>query len=89
MQMEIRIQSTDLTEVIKGYIERRLRFALGRFGGRVGQISLRISGNSSGENECRISTELRPFGRVVVQETDTDLFAAIDRATVAVVDCHR
>lgn len=81
MQMDLRIQNTDVAEVLKGYIERRLRFALGRFGDRVGQVSVRITGNASGENECRISTEARPFGRVAVRESDPDLFAAIDRAT--------
>lgn len=81
MHIEFRIQNTDPAEVLKGYIERRLRLALGRFGDRVGQVTIRTSGNASGENECRISTELRPFGRVAVQETDPDLFAAIDRAT--------
>lgn len=81
MHTEFRIQNTDLAEVIKGYIERRLRFAVGRFGDRVGQVSVRITGSASGENECRISTEVRPFGRVAVRETDADLFAAIDRAT--------
>ncbi len=81
MQTDLRIQNTDVAEMLKGYIERRLRFALGRFGDRVGQVSVRITGNASGENECRISTEVRPFGRVAVRETDPDLFAAIDRAT--------
>jgi ribosomal subunit interface protein len=81
MEMQFRIQNTDLSEALKGYIERRLRFALGRFGDRVAQVSVYISGNASSENECRISTELRPFGRVAVQETDSDLFAAIDRCT--------
>jgi len=81
MQVEFRIQNTDTDGVLKGYIERRLRFALGRFGDRVGTVSVRISGNASNDNECWINTELRPFGAVTVQETAADLFAAIDRAT--------
>lgn len=81
MQLDVRIQNTDLVEVVKNYVERRLRFALGRFGDRVGQISVRISANGSAERKCRISTELRPFGRVAVEESDPDLFAAVDRAT--------
>jgi ribosomal subunit interface protein len=80
MQIEFRIQNTDAAEAIRGYIERRLRFGLGRFGSRVRQVTVRIS-SSANETECRITTELRPFGRVAVREVDTDLFAAIDRAT--------
>jgi putative sigma-54 modulation protein len=79
MHIEFRIQNTDPAEVLKGYIERRLRFALGRFGDRVAQVSVRICGNAN-ERECRIATELRPFGRVAVRESDSDLFAAVDRA---------
>lgn len=81
MQLDVRIHNVDVSEIINNYLERRLRFALGRFGERVGNISVRVSRNARTEMECRISTELRPFGRVAVEETDTDLFAAIDRAT--------
>lgn len=79
MHLVFRIQNTDPAEVLKRYIERRLRFALGRFGERVGQVTVRISGKAN-ENECRITTELRPFGRVAVRETDPDLLTAVDRA---------
>lgn len=79
MHVEFRIQNIDPAEVLRGYIERRLRFALGRFGDRVGQVTVRVTG-SGNENECRITTELRPFGRVAVQESDPDLLAAVDRA---------
>ncbi len=81
MHTEYRIQNTDLAEVFKSYIERRLRFALGRFGDRVGSVAIRISGGGTGENGCRISAELRPFGRITVEEKDSDLFVAVDRAT--------
>jgi hypothetical protein len=32
MDADIRILSTDLTEALESYIERRLHFSLGRFG---------------------------------------------------------
>lgn len=80
MQIDFRIQNIDPAGLLKGYIERRLRFALGRFGDRVGHVTVRMSSNAN-EKECRISTELRPFGRVAVRESDPDLFVAVDRAT--------
>ena len=79
MQIGFRIQNADATEALRGYVERRLRFAMGRFGNRVGQVKVHLSRNG-GENECRISAELQPFGRVAVRESHPDLFAAMDRA---------
>ena len=81
MQVAIHNYRADFAEAFRTYVERRLRFALKRFGGRVGQVTVRISANSPAENSCRISTEILPFGRFAVEETDSDLFAAIDRAT--------
>ena len=81
MQIDFRVQNLALVEAVQRYVERRLLFGLGRFGDRVGEVSVRICPIAGGEHQCRISTELRPFGRVAVRETDSDLFAAIDRAT--------
>ncbi len=81
MRVAMRINNTDLSETFRSYVERRLRFALGRFGSRVGEVTVRISGDGPAEMRCRIDSEIRPFGRVAVEESDADLFAAIDRAT--------
>ncbi|HWR16802.1 MAG TPA: HPF/RaiA family ribosome-associated protein [Terriglobales bacterium] len=81
MQTIVRINEAELAEVFKSYVERRLRFALGRFGSRVGQITVRITGGGREEHRCRISAEVLPFGRVAVEEADMDLFSALDRAT--------
>jgi ribosomal subunit interface protein len=80
MQVEVRTVNTDTADVLRGYIERRLRFALGRYGERVGRVSVTISRNGNGEASCRISSHIIPFGRVGVRESDADLFLAIDRA---------
>ena len=82
MRVATHIADTDhLAEALKSYVERRLHFALARFGVRVGQVTVRIGTNGPAENRCCISTEVLPFGRVAVEESDSDLFAAIDRAT--------
>ena len=81
MHIAMHINDVGLAEAFNSYVERRLRFGLGRFGSRVGQVTVRIGEDGPGECECRISTELLPFGRVAVEEKDPDLFAAIDRAT--------
>ena len=79
LQLDVRLREGDLTDFLHTYIDRRLRFSLSRFGERIAQISVRIS--RSRQNDCRIAVELRPFGRVAVQESGPDLFVAIDRAT--------
>lgn len=81
MYVSTRINDADLAEAFKTHVERRLRFSLGRFGGRVGQVIVRIEGEGRTGKSCRISTEVLPFGRVEVHESGPDLFAAIDRAT--------
>jgi putative sigma-54 modulation protein len=81
MQVAMHVNDADLCEAFKSYVERRLRFALGRFGGRVGQVTVRVGADGRAASRCRISTEVLPFGRVAVEESDPDLFAAIDRAT--------
>ncbi len=81
MQVGMHISEADLAAALKSYVERRLHFALGRYGGRVGQVTVRIGTEGPAETQCRISAEILPFGRVAVEESDPDLFAAIDRAT--------
>jgi ribosome-associated translation inhibitor RaiA len=81
MKVELRIVNTAIAEVLRGYVERRLRFALGHLGEGVSPVSVTVSRNAGGEANCRISSHIVPFGEVGVRETDRDLFSAIDRAT--------
>ncbi len=81
MQARMHVDGADLTGAFQNYIGRRLRFALGRFGDRVGQVTVRVRTEGRLGNQCRVSAEILPFGQVAVEESDFDLFAAIDRAT--------
>jgi putative sigma-54 modulation protein len=81
MQIAMHNYRADLVTAFTLYVERRVRFALGRFGGRVGKVEVRICADNPVENRCRISVEILPFGRIAVEECDSDLFAAIDHAT--------
>ena|SRR5690348_15019474 len=80
MQLRINVNDADASDAIRSYVERRLRFALSRFGQRVGQITVRIRPEGPSGNSCRIRAEVVPFGQVVVEQNDSDLFMAIDRA---------
>lgn len=86
MDADIRILSTDLTEALQSYIERRLLFSLGRFGRRVGRVRVRISDVNSvrggADQACHVSAELLPSGTTLIQQAvDANLYAAIGRAT--------
>lgn len=88
MRVELRVRNIDLANALREYIERRLDFALGRFGERVGRVRVKISGLNGSRggtaSSCRISADLRPFGRVALQETHLDLYTAIDKAVTRV-----
>jgi len=89
MNADIRILSTDLRDALLSYIERRLHFSLGRFGKRVGRVTVRItdvSGLRGGADKaCHVSAELLPSGETLIQEAvDSNLYTAIGRATEGV-----
>ena len=85
MQLTLQVRNSDLAGALRGYIDRRLRFALSRFGDHVGRVVVKISGlnGSRGGTRkgCHIAVDMKPVGRVVAHETDLDLYVAIDRAT--------
>jgi ribosome hibernation promoting factor len=81
MHVRLNADDADASNAIRGYVERRLRLVLSRFGARVGHITVRIRADGPSANHCKIVAELVPFGQVVVDQADHDLFIAIDRAT--------
>lgn len=93
MEVEVRIQGTDLADAIRRYAARRIQFALGRFAPRVGRVVVRISdvnGARGGVDQCcHISVERPPKGQVVLEQVDADLFVAIDRACARIGEAFR
>ena len=71
MNLEIRGEKYAVSEELQTHIERRLRFALGRFDGRIGRVTVRISdvnGPRGGiDKRCRIEVSLIPRGVVRVE----------------------
>src|SRR5689334_3674842 len=80
MQLSMHVNDTGLAEAVKTYTERRLRFALARFGAKVGHVVIRITAHGRTVTRCWISAEVLPFGEVTAEESSADLFAAIDSA---------
>jgi len=84
MRITVRAVGVELDDGLRRYVERRLMFALGRFGGRVASARVRLEGlNGSPRRRgkrCSVAARLRGAGHVNVEDTDGDLYPAIDRA---------
>jgi len=85
MKVTVRTLGMEPTEAIGSHAERRVQFAIGRFGARIGAVSVRL-GDANGprggcDKTCRLVATVEGAGQVVVEDEDPDLYAAIDRAT--------
>jgi ribosome-associated translation inhibitor RaiA len=80
----VRAVGVDVSDRLKRYLDRRLLFALGRFGQRVTAVRIWLSdvnGPKGGtDKKCTIAARLRGAGEVRIEEVGTGLCAAIDCA---------
>ena len=84
MRLQMRGRRSDWTEPLRQHAERRLHFALSRFTRSVGLVTvdLRTVAGAPGrlDKTCRIAANLSPKGRILIEATHIDPFAAINRA---------
>jgi len=82
--ISVRGDGIDMSPEVSGLVERRLYFALSRFGGRVKAVSVSLvdlNGPGGGiDKRCSMQARLAPRGTVRVEHTDSELSAAVDRA---------
>ena len=85
MQIIIQARNFSLTKALRSYIERRLRFALGSRDEHIQKIMVRLSdinGPRGGEDKCcQIQVVLPHLKDAVIEDIETDMYVAIDRAT--------
>lgn len=84
METHIAGREFTLTGAIRVHVHRRLGFALGRFSDRI-QVVRVMLGDENGpkgglDKTCRIRVNLRGQNEIVVEQVDSDVYAAIDRA---------
>ena len=81
MRIEVRGLRLKATNAIVMHIQRRLGFALERFGERVRDVGVRfedVNGPRGGQDkQCRIYAALAPRGQLTITETDRDLYSAV------------
>ena len=84
MRIDIQTSNFSVTEAIRNHAERRLRFALTFCNQHVHRIVMRLSdtnGPRGGPDKCcHLHVMLKGFRDVVVEDVESDLYVAIDRA---------
>jgi ribosomal subunit interface protein len=85
MQWELRSHGVELEEGVREHVERRLQFALSRFGSKIGRIVVSLSdlnGPKGGiDKKCQIVVQMRGMSDIIADIVDTGWIVAIDRAT--------
>ena len=84
MQISMQALGFTLTESLRRRVRRRLDFALGGRDEHIRRIVVRLSdtnGPKGGQDKCcHIQIYLNQMPNIVVKDTETDLYVAIDRA---------
>jgi len=84
MQLDIQARNFQLTKALRNYIKRRLGFALSSKNNHIQRVQVRLSdinGPRGGADKCcHIQVLLPHIADVIIEDTETDLYAAIDRA---------
>ncbi len=84
MQIDIQARDFSLTEALKNYVELRLGYALNTRYDRIKRVLVRLSdinGPRGGNDKCcQLHVVLPGQADVVIADTQSNLYAAIDRA---------
>ncbi len=84
MQIDIHARGFELTEGLREHTFRRLKFATDRALDEVRTVKVRLSdvnGPRGGEDKhCLIQIPLTGRQQILVHDTETDMYVAIDRA---------
>ena len=85
MKIEILTRGFELTESLREHLERRITFALSGRSDQIRRIEVRLSdtnGPRGGfDKRCRVKINVPRLQDIVVEDTQTNLYVAIDRAT--------
>ncbi len=87
MQFSVSGDRIKVTTGLREYVDRRLHFALGRFGPAIDHVSVRVAdvnGPRGGvDKHCQIVVKLRASGSnpIAVDDSNEDLYAAVSQAS--------
>lgn len=85
MQIDIQARNFSLTDALRSHAERRVRCAMTCCDDHIQRVVMRLSDingpRGGADKRCRLQVVLVGLPDVVVEDTEGDLYAAIDRAT--------
>jgi putative sigma-54 modulation protein len=88
MKWELKDRGVRRPADLPDHIDRRLRFALARFGSRVEKVTVYLhdrNGPKGGiDKSCRILAKVQGCGVLLAAVVDSDWIAAVDRATTRI-----
>lgn len=84
MQMDIQSQGFTLTDSLRDYLKKRLAYALNHGDEYISRVTVRLSDingpRGGADKRCFIEVRLKQQPAVVIEDTEADLYVAIDRA---------
>jgi len=84
MQIDIQARHLSLTGSLRRYVERRLKFAMKRCDEHIQRLVIRLSDingpRGGSDKQCHIQVVMAGMPDVVIEDTRTDIYAAIHRA---------
>lgn len=85
MQVDIQAQGFALTEGLREYVAKRLAYMLSHADEQIMRVIVRLSdinGPRGGpDKRCLVEVRAKQIPSVVIEDTESDLYVAIDRAT--------
>jgi len=85
MKIDIQTRKFSLTDALENYTKRRLHSALTCSDNYIQRVVVRLSdinGPRGGtDKHCHLQVVLAGLPEVVIEDTETDMYVAIDRAT--------
>lgn len=85
MQIDIQARDFSLTDALRSHAERRLRVALTCCDDHIQRVVMRLSDingpRGGADKRCHLQVVLAGLPDVVIEDIETDLYVAIDRAT--------
>jgi len=84
MELDVRGRHLQVSGALRAHLAKRLAFALGRISHRIGRVRVRIedvNGPKGGvDKRCRVAVRGDSGWVVMIEEWDSDAYAAVDRA---------
>ena len=84
MQIDIQSRGFTLTDALLGYAKRRLHFAMSKCSDQINRVVIRLSDingpRGGADKRCHVQVVMTGMPDVVVEDTEVNLYDAIDRA---------